>query len=88
MLIVATRERDAADAQIESLRHELSLYLSVLAEDSYKPRTTMTPVGRMPLVMQNENVKPVAAPWRLRVGGGGNFEQDLPPLADGVIRRT
>jgi hypothetical protein len=69
LLVVATHERDVAGAQIESLCRELRLYLSVLAEDSYKPRTTMTPVGRMPLVMQSENVKPVAAPWRLRVGG-------------------
>ncbi|KAI0302763.1 hypothetical protein BC826DRAFT_986174, partial [Russula brevipes] len=60
----AMRERDAADAQIESLHHQLSLYLSVLAERSYESRTTMTPVGRMPLVMQNENVKLVTTPWR------------------------
>ena len=42
MLIVATRERDAASAQIECLRSELDLYLSVPAEG--KPRTTMTRV--------------------------------------------
>ncbi|KAI0302785.1 hypothetical protein BC826DRAFT_1095780 [Russula brevipes] len=84
MLIVATRERDAAGAQIECLRRELSLYLSVPAEGGHKPRTTMTRVGRMPLVTQSENVKPAAAPSGrgLRVGGGGDFERHLP--ADGV----
>ena len=51
MLVVATRERDAASAQIESLRSELGLYLSVPSEG--KPRTTMTRVGRMPLVAQS-----------------------------------
>jgi hypothetical protein len=64
MLIVATRERDAASAQIESLRRELSMYLSVpaaaAAEGKKKiPRaTTMTRVGRMPLlpVTQSERV--------------------------------
>ncbi|KAH9985815.1 hypothetical protein BJV74DRAFT_846401 [Russula compacta] len=59
MLIVATRERDTATAQIEGLRRELSLYLSVPAEG--KPRTTMTRVGRMPLVTQSQNVNPAAA---------------------------
>ncbi|KAI0302783.1 hypothetical protein BC826DRAFT_1101623 [Russula brevipes] len=92
MLIVATRERDAAGAQIECLRRELSLYLSVPAEGGHKPRTTMTRVGRMPLVIQSENVKPAAAPSgrgvRLGVGGGGDFEMDLPPLlADGGLLR-
>lgn len=76
MLIVATRERDAASAQIEGLRRELSLYLSVPAEG--KPRTTMTRVTRMPLVAmtQTENVDPVA------VSIGGAFEKHLPPLAE------
>lgn len=69
MLIVATRERDAANAQIEGLRRELSLYLSVPAEGKL-PRTTMTRVGRMPLV-------PVTR--------SENVNHDLPPLADGVM---
>jgi hypothetical protein len=69
------RARRRWRAQIESLRRGLRLYLSVLVDDSYKSQTTMRPVGRVPLITQNENVKPVAAPWslRLRVGGGGNF---------------
>jgi hypothetical protein len=85
MLVVATRERDAAGVQIESLRRKLSLYLSVPAQGSYTPRTTMTRVGCILLFTQNENVKPVAAPSgrSLRVGGGGDFEKDLPPVADG-----
>ena len=83
MLIVATRERDAASAQIEGLRRELSLYLSVPAEG--KPRTTMTRVTRMPLVAmtQTENVDPVAVPPSARsVSIGGAFEKHLPPLAE------
>jgi hypothetical protein len=59
MLIVAMRERDAAGAQIEALRSELALYLSVPAEG--KPRTTMTRVGRMPLVAQSQNMRPAVA---------------------------
>jgi hypothetical protein len=86
MLIVATRERDAAGAQIEGLRRELSLYLSVPAES--KPRTTMTRVGRMPLVAtHSENVDPIAASApppsaRSVVSLGGGFEKHLPPLAE------
>ena len=86
MLIVATRERDAASAQIESLRRELSLYLSVPAAEGKKPRaTTMTRVGRMPLVpvTQSEKVNNnnnVASAQGLRVGG--DFEEHLPPLAE------
>ena len=83
MLIVATRERDAANAQIEGLRRELSLYLSVPAEG--KPRTMMTRVTRMPLVAmtQSENVNRVAASTSARgVGLGGVFEKHLPPLAE------
>ncbi|KAI0302765.1 hypothetical protein BC826DRAFT_966034 [Russula brevipes] len=57
MPVAATRERDVAGARIERLRRELRLYLSVRAEGSYESRTTMTPVGRIPLVTQNENVK-------------------------------
>jgi hypothetical protein len=79
MLIVATRERDAAGAQVEGLRRELSLYLSVPAEG--KPRTTMTRVARMPLVAvtQSENVNP-----SVRTSGGlsGGFEKYLPPMAE------
>ena len=75
MLIVTTRERDAAGVQIESLRSELALYLSVPAEG--KPRTTMTRVGRMPLVAQSQNVRPVAA------RSGTEFAaKHLPPVAD------
>ena len=76
MLIVATRERDAAGAQIESLRNELALYLSVPAEG--KPRTTMTRVGRMPLVTQSQNVRPAAA----RSGTTDFSVRHLPPVAD------
>lgn len=92
MLIVSTRERDAASAQIESLRRELSLYLSVPAAEGKKlPRaTTMTRVGRMPLVpvtqSQKVNNNLASAPpsaQGLRVGGGsGDFEGHLPPLAE------
>jgi hypothetical protein len=95
MLIVATRERDAASAQIESLRRELSLYLSVPAAEGKKlvPRaTTMTRVGRMPLVpvtqseKVNNNNNVASAPpsaQGLRVGSGsGDFEEHLPPLAE------
>jgi hypothetical protein len=93
MLIVASRERDAASAQIESLRRELSLYLSVPAAEGKKlPRaTTMTRVGRMPLVpvTQSEKVNNnnnVASALR-RVGGSsdGDFEEHLPPLAEGEM---
>jgi hypothetical protein len=95
MLIVATRERDAASAQIESLRRELSLYLSVPAAEGKKlPRaTTMTRVGRMPLVPvtqsekvnNNNNNAASARPSAqdLRVGSGsGDFEEHLPPLGE------
>ncbi len=78
MLIVATRERDAASAQIESLRGELCLYLSVPAEG--KPRTTMTRVGRMPLVAQSQNVHPSAA--RSGTGNTDFAAKHLPPVAD------
>lgn len=95
MLIVATRERDAASAQIESLRRELSLYLSVPAVEGKKlgPRaTTMTRVGRMPLVpvtqsekVNNNNIVTSApsSAQGLRVGNGSeDFEEHLPPLAE------
>ena len=95
MLIVATRERDAAGAQIESLRRELSLYLSVPAAEGKKlPRaTTMTRVGRMPLVpvTQSEKVnnnKVATAPSSVRDlridsdSGDFDFEEHLPPLAE------
>lgn len=92
MLIVATRERDAASAQIESLRRELSLYLSVPAAEGKKlPRaTTMTRVGRMPLVpvtqseKVNNNVASAEPSARgLRVGSNfDDFEEHLPPLAE------
>ncbi len=97
MLIVATRERDAAGAQIESLRHELSLYLSVPAAEGKKVSraTTMTRVGRMPLVpvtqsekVNNNNVVASGPPSAqgLRVGGGsGDFDKHLPPLAEGEM---
>ena len=89
MLIVATRERDAASAQIEGLRRELSLYLSVPAEGNL-PRATRTRVGRMPLisVTQSETVNsvhPVVASRPSKQGlGGGDFEGHLPPLVDEV----
>lgn len=95
MLIVVTRERDAASTQIESLRRELSLYISVPAAEGKKlPRaTTMTRVGRMPLVpvtqsekVNNNNNNVVCAlqsAQGFRVGSGsGNFEEHLPPLAE------
>ena len=98
MLIVVTRERDAASTQIESLRRELSLYISVPAAEGKKlPRaTTMTRVGRMPLVPvtqsekvnnnnNNNNNVACALPSAqgFRVGSGsGNFEEHLPPLAE------
>jgi hypothetical protein len=92
MLIVSTRERDAASAQIESLRRELSLYLSVPAAEGKKPprATTMTRVGRMPLVpvtqSQKVNNNLASAPplaQGLRAGSGsGDFEEHLPPLAE------
>ena len=83
MLVVVTRERAAANAQIEGLRRELSLYLSVPAEG--KPRTMMTRVTRMPLVAvtQSENVNPIAVPPSARsVGLDGVFEKHIPPLAE------
>lgn len=89
MLIVATRERDAASAQIEGLRRELSLYLSVPAEGNL-PRTTMTRVGRKPLVPVTQSeyvngVHPVVALRPSKQGlGEGDFETYLPPLADEV----
>jgi len=84
MLIVATRERDAAGAQIESLRRELSLYLSVPAEGKPQALMTMTRVRRMPLInTQNENVNPVAGPTSAR-SIGKDFERHLPPLAEGA----
>lgn len=91
MLIVSTRERDAASAQIESLRRELSLYLSVPAAEGKKPprATTMTRVGRMPLVpvTQSQKVNNLASALPsaqgLRAGSGlGDFEEHLPPLAE------
>jgi len=96
MLIVATRERDAASAQIESLRRELSLYISVPAAEGKKlPRaTTMTRVGRMPLVSvtqsekvnNNNNASAPLSAQGLRVGNGsGNFEEHLPPLEEGEM---
>ncbi|KAH9979067.1 hypothetical protein BGW80DRAFT_1282734 [Lactifluus volemus] len=78
-VVVVTRERDAAGAQVESLQRELSLYLSVPAEG--KPRTTLTRVARTPLVPHRENVDPVAAP-RVRSVGNADFAKHLPPLAD------
>ena len=93
MLIVATRERDAASAQIESLRRELSLYLSVPAAEGKKlPRaTTMTRVGRMPLVpvtqsekVNNNNVAS-APPSAQGLRGPGDFEEHLPPLGEGEM---
>jgi len=84
MLIVATRERDAAGAQIESLRRELNLYLSVPAEGKPQALMTMTRVRRMPLInTQNENVNPVAGPTSAR-SIGKDFERHLPPLAEGA----
>lgn len=80
MLIVVTRERDAAGAQIESLRRELSLYLSVPAEG--KPRTTITRVPRMPLVTQRENVNPAAPSASTAWGVSADFTKHLPPPAD------
>jgi hypothetical protein len=90
MLIVATRERDTASAQIETLRRELSLYLSVPAEGKPQPQTTMTRVRRTPLVAvtHSENVNPVAvaadtsSAW---TGLSGGFEAHLPPLAEGEM---
>ncbi|KAI9510938.1 hypothetical protein F5148DRAFT_481584 [Russula earlei] len=82
MLIVATRERDAAGEQIESLRRELSLYLSVPAEGKPRTRTTMTRVGRMPLATQSQNVQLVAGPTAPDIGE--DFEKHLPPLVDGA----
>ena len=93
MLIVATRERDAANAQIESLRRELSLYISVPAAEGKKllPRaTTRTRVGRMPLVpvtqsekVNNNNNNVAPAQPSAKVGSGsGDFEEHLPPLAE------
>jgi hypothetical protein len=91
MLIVATRERDAASAQIESLRRELSLYLSIPAAEGKKlsRATTMTRVGRMPLVSVtqsekvNNNNNVASAPRRVGgVGSDGGFEEHLPPLAE------
>jgi hypothetical protein len=81
MLVVATRERDAAGAQIEGLRRELSLYLSVPAEG--KPRTMMTRVGRMPLATSlSENVNPATVTVAPSVTRSGGFEKHLPPLAE------
>ncbi|KAI9457072.1 hypothetical protein BJY52DRAFT_1120657 [Lactarius psammicola] len=84
MLIVATRERDTASAQIESLRDELCLYLSVPAEG--KPRTTMTRVGRMPLVAQSQNVHPSAV--RSGTGNTDFTAKHLPPVADLSVDMT
>jgi len=88
MLIVATRERDGAGAQIENLHRELSTepVFLVPVEGSHTPRTTMTRVGYMaPLHAEQKHVKPVAAPSRrsLRDSGGGKVEQDLLTFADG-----
>ncbi|KAI0259264.1 hypothetical protein BC834DRAFT_1045407 [Gloeopeniophorella convolvens] len=75
-LVVVTRERDAAGAQIEGLRRELGLYRSVPVEG--KPRTHMTRVARVPFAAQSQNVDPA----RTR-SASAEVARHLPPLADG-----
>ncbi|KAI0295848.1 hypothetical protein B0F90DRAFT_1820285 [Multifurca ochricompacta] len=87
MLIIATRERDAASTQIENLRRELSLYLSVPAEGN-KPlgRTTRTRIGRMPLITaQSQNVDPVIVPVR---GVSADLTKHLSPLGEASCEMT
>jgi hypothetical protein len=86
MLIVATRERDAARAQIESLRRELSaepVFLRACRGQSHTMDHDDVRRVRAPLHAE-QNVKPVAAPSRrsLRDSGGGGVEQDPPAFAD------
>lgn len=54
---MTTRDRDAVINENDALRHELFLYKSVAVHPDDKPKTTITRVTRIPLGMQNMNVK-------------------------------
>ncbi|CAL1706550.1 unnamed protein product [Somion occarium] len=56
-LLMTTRDRDAVINENDALRHELFLYKSVAVHPDDKPKTTITRVTRIPLGMQNMNVK-------------------------------
>lgn len=55
---MTTKERDAIAGENESLAHELQAYKSIKVATDSKARTTMTRVGRQPLVSQSLNVRP------------------------------
>ncbi|ETW80450.1 hypothetical protein HETIRDRAFT_24876, partial [Heterobasidion irregulare TC 32-1] len=49
-LLTVTLDRDAVIAHGDSLQHELNMYKSIAVPSEFKPRTTITRVGRVPLV--------------------------------------
>ncbi|KAI0958971.1 hypothetical protein AcV7_004638 [Taiwanofungus camphoratus] len=56
-LFLSTRDRDAVVADNDDLRYELELYKSVAVPPELKPRATLTRVGRVPLAMQDVNIR-------------------------------
>ncbi|KAI8972254.1 hypothetical protein BD414DRAFT_426125 [Trametes punicea] len=61
-LLMTTRDRDAALAVNEELRHELELYKSVAVPQEAKPRTTITRVGRVPAALSESELGASVAP--------------------------
>lgn len=55
-LLTVTLDRDAVIAHGDGLQHELNMYKSIAVPSEFKPRTTITRVGRVPLVNQSTNV--------------------------------
>ena len=56
-----TKERDAVSSENDAVLHELQAYKSVNAAADFKPRTTLTRVGRQPLANHSLNVRPSSA---------------------------
>ena len=55
-----TKDRDAIASENDTLFHELQVYKSVNIAADFKPKTTMTRVGRQPLASQSLNVGPTS----------------------------
>ena len=65
-----TKERDTISTTNDDLLHELQAYRSVNVAQDVKPRTTLTRVGRQPLISQSLNTKS-GSTQSVRLGTGG-----------------
>lgn len=82
--MVLTREQETVTAENDDLQHELGMYKSVTVPPEMKPRTTITRVGRPPLVSLARSVNTGGAAVHARSVSAGSVLQKGQAAAESV----